>query len=184
MKKLEISWIVFSFELLTGCMSVRYVVDRQDVGRHEAYQTYSIEEHCLDITIGVNPINQQRIQNAIEVNLRKYGLQPDKNASDLLVKYFIKNKTIYYNSGCDDYYDTVNGGRQCVERISSYEEGSLIVDVIDQMAQKVIWHGAAVGPTYDKMKDPQKKIDKIVGELLEDFEAFLKSAESYSSIVY
>lgn len=182
MSKLELTWIVFSFTLLTGCMSVRYVVDRQDVGRHDSYKTYRIEEHCLDIPIGVNPINQQRIQNAIEVNLRNYGLLSEKGDADLLVKYYVKNKTIYYNSGCDDYYENVKGGQQCVERISSYEEGSLIVDVIDQLAQKVIWHGAAVGPTYDEMKDPQKKIDKIVGELLQDLEIFLKSSESYSSI--
>jgi hypothetical protein len=182
MRKLEITWIVFSFALLTGCMSVRYVVDRQDVGRHDTYQTYRIEEHCLDIPIVVNPINLQRIQNAIEVNLRKYGLISEKAEADLLVKYFVKNKTIYYNSGCDDYYDNVEGGQQCVERISSYEEGSLIVDVIDVVAQKVIWHGAAVGPTYDEMKDPQKKINKIVGELLQDLDTFLKSSESYSAI--
>lgn len=168
MKKLINITLIFILCTALGCMSVRYVVEQEPDSPLNNYQTYAVEEHCFDVPIGINDINQIRVRTAIEQELRKRGLKSDKAKPEMMVKYFVKNKTIYYNSGCDDYYDEMTGGRQCIERIDKYEEGTLILDIIDVADQKVIWHGAAIGPTYDDLKNPQKKINMIIKELLEE----------------
>lgn len=166
--------IVIGFLSLNACMTVSYVMDRQEDTVIGKYSNYFLEVHCLDDPIGVNPINQIRIANAINKNLTEFGLTRGDQQSDLLVKYFVKNESKQYAEGCSDYYDQIRGGLQCVERIRTYEEGTMIIDIIDQNIHEVIWHGAAIGPSYRNMNNPESKIEKIVKELLHDFESVLE----------
>ncbi len=164
--------IVISF--LSSCMSVRYIYDSPDESIM-AESSYRLEEHCLDYNMDVTMINQQRIENAIHQQLQQMNMRRDDEATQV-IKYFVKNEVRYFSEGCDDYYDQINGGPMCVERISSYEEGTLVIDVIDEAKDQVLWHGAAMGPTYDdRLSNPDKHIKKIVGELLSDFQKKINS---------
>ena len=57
--------------LLSGCQTLTHWSDQVDGVNFSMYQTYKIDEQCSDYNPGVNPINQQRIKNAIEKELRK-----------------------------------------------------------------------------------------------------------------
>ena len=169
MNILKKSLFVLPIIFLTSCLSVRYVYDHPEDLQKSTYRTYELEEHCLEVDMQISPINQQRIENAININLRDLGMVRSDNA-ELQVRYFVNHETKFYGQGCDDEYDKWEGGQLCVERISSYQLGTLVIDVIDQKQNLAIWHGAAIGPTYYDMGNADVQISKIVNQLFKNFE--------------
>ncbi len=162
-------WFILPLVFLTSCLSVRYVYDHPEDLQKRTYRTYTLEEHCLEVDMQISPINQQRLENAININLRDMGMVPSAEG-DLLIRYFVKNETKFYGQGCNDEYDKWQGGQMCVERISSYQLGTLVIDVIDQEQNLAIWHGAAIGPTYYEMGNADVQLSKIVSQLFKKFE--------------
>lgn len=173
MKLANLGFAMVTVLILNSCMSVSYVFNHQIDAPENYYASYLLEAHCFSDPIGVNPVDQIRIENAIHSQLIKAGLKKTNIEPQILVKYFVKNELKSFVTECTDFYDDIQGGLLCVERIQQYEEGTMIIDVIDQKMNKVIWHGAARGPSYRGMKDRENKIKRIVGELMLDFTNFL-----------
>ncbi len=162
---------VFLFVLtlvFSSCLSVSYLIDVPQDEVISQYKTFELEAHCLNQQIGVSADNQIRIENAIFLNLRDLGMAHNAGG-DYLVRYFVKNELKELVEGCEDYYDRWEGGVYCVERIHTYTEGTLVIDIIDRKKQKVVWHGAATGPVYDKLRNPGPIIEKVVDHMLGDF---------------
>lgn len=147
---------------ISSCSKVIYVSDPLENTDFTIYNTYGTEEHCDE---SISSINMQRIKNSVEVNLRKNGYVVSGNP-DILVKYFVKDKTKKIIEECSDYYDRWTGGETCRERVVNYEEGSIVIDFIDTNKNTIIWHGAAKGPSFNKLSDPGKDIDRMVSKLI------------------
>jgi hypothetical protein len=124
-----------------------------------------MEDNCGD---DINPIMQIRIKNALEKKLRSSAYTKSADA-DLLVKYFVKNTSKKYVEECTDEYQRWEGGQTCQERVVSYEEGSIVIDLIDTRTNTIIWHGAALGPSWSSIRDPNKKVDEVIDQLLERY---------------
>ena len=174
----KLSVVVFTLLLLNSCSSISYWSDLPGDIDYSDYQSYMIDDQCSDYDPGVNPINQQRIKNALELELRAMGFIRSDDP-DLNVKFFIKNETKYFYENCANEYDDITGGNQCIERVYSYEEGTLIVDFIDLRNNLAVWHGGARGESWDTVKNPDATIKQMVKQLLKEFKS-LRQADSYA----
>ncbi len=159
------------FFLLISCSPILYVSDHLNSFDPLQYTTYGMEENCGD---EINPIMAIRIKNALEKNLRQNGYENHENP-DLLVKYFIKNITKKYVEECTNEYDRWHGGETCKARVISYEEGSIVIDIIDTNNNTIIWHGAVRGPSFENIKNPNSRINEMIDELLEYYFSINKS---------
>ena len=147
----------------SSCSSVYYISDHMNIDSDKIYKTYMTEDHCDK---SITPIQAQRIKNAVDLNMRSLGYVETETA-DILVQYFVKNTTKEYVQECENDYDRWTGGETCREMVITYEEGSIIIDLIDTDNNTIIWHGAARGPSFNAMRKPDKDINQMVGKLLE-----------------
>jgi len=156
---------VLSITAWVSCSSTQYISDSlQDVDASK-YHTYIMEDNCAD---DINPIMQIRIKNALEKKLRNNDYSKHSNA-DILVKYFVKNVSKKYVEECREEYARWEGGKVCQERVVNYVEGSIVIDIIDTKTNSIIWHGAAYGPSWSSISNPNKKINEVVDNLLERY---------------
>ena len=102
------------------------------------------------------------------VNARDLGYSQNENG-DLLIKYLIKNTSKKFIEECSKEYNRFSGGEFCRERVVTYKEGSLIMDIIDANTNEIVWHGAAYGPSFNDWKDADKKVNEMVGTLFQRY---------------
>lgn len=150
---------------LTSCSTTQFVSDSFGDVDASQFSTYTLEDHCSD---DINPIMQIRIKNAVQQSLHGRGIILSDRAN-LLVKYFVKNTNQRYTLECSEYYSRWDGGIVCRERVVSYEEGSIVIDMVDTRSNTIIWHGAAYGASWSRSRDANKAVNTTVGSLLDRF---------------
>lgn len=159
--------LLFAILSITSCSSVYYISDHINSAGQKEFKTYTTEDHCDK---EISKLQAQRIKNAVDIAMRDLGYRRADNG-DLLVQYFVKNTTKQYVEECDNDYDRWTGGETCREMVFTYEEGSIIIDMVDTDINTIIWHGAARGPSFNAMNKPDQEINRMVAKLLSYFEA-------------
>ena len=109
-----------------------------------------------------NPFFNDYVQGAIEKKLAAKGYERAVTGEpDLLVHYHasVNQKVDVYEA--DNRYGYCYGN--CEARVVDYEEGTLVVDVVDRMTSKVVWRGWAQD-TMDGVIDNQDRLKKQVDE--------------------
>ena len=177
MKKNIYLFVILLAMILSSCSSVYTWSDQREGVDFYSYQTYMIDEQCSDYNPGINPINQQRIKNAIELELRDLGYMRAENA-DINVKFLVKNETKFFYENCLRDYSGYRGGEMCIEKVHTYEEGSLVIDLIDIRSNTAIWHGGASGKSWKKIENPQSAISKMVSSIFNQYRATASIKES------
>ena len=165
--------IIISFAVLfflSSC-SINTWSDFDHTVEKGQYNTYKMFVHDTDLEFGTNPINKIRIENAVKKELKAMGLKRS-DSPDLLVKYFVKLDVKEFIEKCNDTYENYEGGGYCIDRVVHYEQGTLVLDMIDVSDNRIIFHGVAEGAPLDKASDPDKKINMMVKKLLNDFEKY------------
>ena len=67
--------------------------------------------------------------------------------------------------GCYDYGD-------CLPQVINYEQGTLVVDIVDAHSNKVVWRGWAqdsVEGVIDNQDRMERQLDEAVTRMLEQF---------------
>ena len=134
-----------------------------------------------------NPLNHQRIVSAIDYQITmKGGLEVTENP-DVYVTYYGSasektqvNTTSYgygYPGGWyGGYYGRYYGGYGGVgisgstSTVSTYDVGSLVVDVWDAKTEKLIWRGTAEATIPAKPQKVEKLIDKSLNKMFYEWE--------------
>lgn len=147
---------------LLSCSTTQYISDSLSDMDSAKYNTYIMEDNCAD---DINPIMQLRIKNALEKKLRANGYSNSANG-DVLVKYFVKNLGKKYVEECREEYMRWEGGKVCQERVVNYVEGSIVIDIIDVSTNTIIWHGAAYGPSWATVRNPNERVNEVINTLL------------------
>ena len=157
-----------SLVLLASCSNVYTWSDATPDINFSDYTTYKIDDQCSDYNPGTNPINQQRIKNAIEGELRKFGYKRSEDG-DINVKFYVKNETKFFYENCINEYSEYGGGQVCIERAYEYEVGTLVIDLFDNKENKAIWHGGTSGSSWEKIADPTAMINKAVSAIFKEY---------------
>lgn len=160
----HISFLMAFIFITMSCSKIMYFSDQLDEEVISKFATYSTIDLCDE---QVNPIMALRLKNAIDIRMLNQGkLRSD--TPEMKIQFFMKDEQKLYYSNCIDY-GSYEGGEYCQTRVIQYEEGSIIIDIIDAKQNEIVWHGAATGPSFNQIKNPNKKISEAVNKLLNQF---------------
>jgi len=130
----------------------------------------------INIEAGNNPLyynelSDKRIKAAILQQLTQRGYRFDEGSSDLVVHYhiIIDDQTMIVTDPPGDEYGPYWLRMQT--NLRQYQEGTLILDVMDSQSNSLIWRGwatAAIDPYYSP-DDAEALTKKVVGKIFKKF---------------
>lgn len=167
----------FLLQAMNGCApSIKVSSDYDRAADFSSYKTYSI----IDIVAKkeVNQLNGPRIMNAIRDNMQKKGyIEKDTTEADLLVnamtimkeKRAVTANSNYYGYG--GYYRPYGawGGGSVTFDTHEYVDGSLIIDVVNNKTQKLLWQGVGNAEIDQMPKNPDQFISHAVTKIMNGF---------------
>lgn len=109
-----------------------------------------------------NPFFRDRVQGAVEKQLAAKGYERALSGDpDLLVHYHasVSEKVDVYTADAEHGYCYGN----CQPQIVDFEQGTLVVDLVDAKTNKVVWRGWAQD-VMNGIIDNQDRLDKQVDE--------------------
>lgn len=173
--------------LLTGCATMTIRSDYVDPGKDfSALRTYATESAIPKDDKEISEFVRENIREAVDKTLQEKGYIPAQAAGcDFLVRYqlTVEDKTETLNLGQPYTPVDIKGGMvqvdrtwqayNRVEKIESlrYEEGTLILDVMDPVTKKLSWRRSA-NAAIDRGANPKRieiKIQEAVARILETF---------------
>ena len=189
MRKIVFS-LMLSALILSACSSYNiYIVSNNKVDITK-YQTYAWvpSGELKTSNYYENDIAEDRIMDAVNTELDARGFKLNNRKPDLLIRYtaVIDNKSRevrdpvyyqpsaryiprmgYYQGRAVYYYQyyrpfPVYAGSET--RKIEFEEGNIVVDLIDRNSSKVIWRGVAKGEVNNPEK-AVKDIPRVVGKI-------------------
>lgn len=157
--------------------SVRTDFDHQvDFSNYRTFAWNMQSEGEPKPTAGVNQIVDGRIRGAIESNLVRGGLSPaEQDAADLFVTYYasLSQQTRMYSSGWG--YGWGYGPRWGYgysfwpgwnhTSVSTWHEGSIIVDIVDQNKKQLVWRGV-ITKALNKKSSSEEMINESMDKVM------------------
>ena len=169
--------------LLCGCSTVSVTTDYDHAAPFGSYRTYAVEPPAN--VPPLSPTADSALRNALLENLGARGIRevtpgekPDLAVvphARLQQKYSVQQYTQWgYGPGgwpyYGGYYGMWTGAPYTYSTISSYTEGTLILDFVDTSKQKLVFRGTGTGTVSGNPESNAEKIreavKKIVAKLL------------------
>jgi hypothetical protein len=161
-----------------GCaarMSVgSHVAAGLDVGQYRTFDWGPADSlPAGDPRLEQNPLFQDHVLGSVERRLAGRGLTRAaiNDQPDLLVHYHaVVSRRLDVNRIDDDYGYCFDD--DCRVRVVEYEQGTLVLDVVDAHTNKVIWRGWAQEAVDSLLKDDDRmarQIDEAVERMLSRF---------------
>ncbi len=169
--------------LLCACSSIRVDADYDPEASFTPLQTYSWFPD--ESGPGADPrtgdsLVSERVTSAVNRELKKMGYELVSPPADFSVGFSISvrrgidvhSEPIYYGhyGRCSNSLG-YGMGFGINTRVSEYEEGMLQIDIIDPLANKLLWRGTGTSRLRDNQTPEQKtkRIDEIVAKVLGQF---------------
>ena len=171
--------IIISFFLtvlfFTGCSSISTTSDYDPSVDFTSYNTFSIYDGTIEGSeLETAPLVKKRILEAIENEMGKKGFTKDDSGnSDLIVFTQVgtteKTNVTDYGYGYGSWWGPYPYGRNI--DVSYYTQGSLIIDLVDNAKDELIWRGIGTAVVQDRgtPEERQKFIDEAVAKILEQY---------------
>jgi hypothetical protein len=178
MLKVLLSTLLLVIFIHSGCspITVRYDYDHEyDFGQYKTYCWPTEDQIDKYNTFVKNTLVYKRVQEAVDKVLVAKGFsRVGCNEADLCVVVHagVKDRMqIYDNRGYYGWYRPWWGPYGGYTEVSYYEEGTLVIDLVDEKAKELTWRGSATGTVkdYKDSEDMQKDIDAAVKKILQHF---------------
>ena len=173
--------VVFLAFVLSGC-AVRHVDWDYDLQYPlTGMKTYRwIESTALAQKMGYHfsSLMDQRVHHAVNAILRQKGFRlagQEKEDVDFLINYTYRQKTRrkeqQLTTSFDYGFSPWGFGVSTENRIQDYEEGTLLIDVIDPATRNVIWRGQIKSRVKEGLSPEQRttRINDAVDKILTGF---------------
>jgi hypothetical protein len=164
--------------LASGCSSISTTTDYDpaSVRKVDAYRTYA----WLPTPQGAdprvyNPLVGQRVMDAVDRELasrgyRKVDQNPDFNIGwhgAINQKLDVNTVSSAYGYTWDPWYSPMGP----YTTVNEYEEGTLILDVVDAPSNKLVWRGTAQAELSENPSEQQRqeRTQEAVEKILEKF---------------
>lgn len=180
-RKLSGSIMVLLTVILAGCASQSvdwdYDTERSLTGM-KAYRWIEPTQESQKLGYHFEALMDQRVHNAVDGVLAARGFQwvdSDKADVDFLVNYIVSQKTRreerQVTTSFGYGFSPWGLGVSTDSRVQEYEEGSLIIDIIDPETRQVVWRGRSVGRIQEGLSPEQRtaRINEAVVNILEGF---------------
>ncbi len=157
--------------LAAGCSTLEVNHDFDGQANFAQYRSYA----WVPTPSAHQPASQlvaQRIERAIVDELGAKGLQENAGSPDLLVAYHTGTKDKIQVTDWGYTYGSYYwgwGGRSV--DVYQYEEGTLVVDLVDAKTKQLVWRGWATG-TVDRTQSPEAieaKINDAVAQIMKRY---------------
>jgi hypothetical protein len=184
--KLKLAGIFMLLILLfIGCSSLKVATDfdpSQDFSKYKTYRWATTKEVNPNDALAKAPLIKKRVITGIDLALQEKGfvLANEDQEPDFVVMTHAgtKEKMQVYNTGGYGYgryggwYDPWWGPYGGSTQVSYYEEGSLVIDIVDWTEKELSWRGIGTGIIKEGPSDKeeaQEEINIIVSKILADF---------------
>jgi hypothetical protein len=176
MRSIRLTSLLLSAMLL-ACSAVKTSSDYDPSANFTSYQTYGWlpDPPPTGHPRADNPLLHERVRNSIDRALAAKGFRRSEDP-DILVTYHLSaQQKLDVRTYYDTYYGPYGYGVSIPDtEVRPYEEGTLIVDVVDARAKKVVWRGYGSRRLKEPsgQQDPaelQKRVDETVDETLAKF---------------
>ena len=151
----------------TSCSPFNVRTDYAETANFNTYKTYKLRIDDLKL----NDIDKDRVLNEVSKQLQMKGLSVSDNP-DLIVNVKADHKNVTdVNRGLNTrigWGGPFGGVGIGVGRTwaSNYNQGSLMLDLIDAKTNKLVWQGVGTGIAVDAPNTKQKQIPQIVAEIM------------------
>lgn len=154
---------------LASCSPFQVKSDYAETANFNEYKTYKLRIDDLKL----NDIDKDRVLNEVSKQLKTKGLSVSDNP-DLIVNVKANHKKIqdvqsspYGMYGWGGSFGWGIGMSRTWT--SDYNQGALILDLIDARTQKLVWQGIGSGISVDSPRTKQKQIPEIVAEIMANY---------------
>jgi len=155
---------------LSSCSPFQVRSDYAETANFNSYKTYKLRIDDLNL----NDIDKDRVLNEVSKQLQMKGMNAGENP-DLIVNIKANHKKVTDVQTSRPFGMYGWGGSfgwgVGVNRTwtSNYNQGALILDLIDAKTQKLVWQGIGNGISVDSPKAKQKQIPEIVAEIMANY---------------
>lgn len=159
--------------LVTSCApNPDVIVDYDREADFSAYHTFDLAPLANEVQYDYpqydNSLNRKRIIKAVESQLTGKGYEKDTISPDLLVDIHIliqskKEVRSYPGAARYRYWQDYN------INIYDYEEGSLIIDLIDRSQNQLVWQGGITGSINIKPEEVESAISGAVALIFGEY---------------
>ncbi len=175
-----VKWLIIGslIGLMLGCSSMTVISDwdhATDFSKFKTFKFYNGEPIPGDELVK-HPLILKRVQQTVGRILESKGfVRTDSDKPDMLVFVHagIKEKLSVTDWGGYGWYDPwwgPTGGYRRMD-VHQYEEGTLIIDIVDVKRKELVWRGMAtdVVKGYTDPQKVQRNLDSIVERILKEF---------------
>lgn len=162
--------------LLAACAAPKVGYDYDASANFGAYHTYTWllgkQEPTGDKRVD-NSLVDNRIRAAVSARLQAKGYTISANGKpDFYVAYHVAVKDRMKGSSTQQYIgDFAYGTFTTISDIHSYNEGDLLVDIVDAGSKQLVWRGAAQAEVDPGMtpKERDARINRVIDDMFAHF---------------
>ena len=169
--------------ILGGCSTVTVNYDYDQAADFSTIHTYSWgQANSNDDELTKNPLLKKRIAASVDSYLQGKGFRKvERGQADVLIviEAVVKEKMRVTDWGGsrgyyrNPWYDPWWGGSAYGGRVdvSYYQEGTLVIDIVDNLKKELIWRGLGTGivQQHKNQEKLQAAVDKYVQNILNHF---------------
>lgn len=124
-----------------------------------------------------NSISRQQVRHDIEAAMAARGYRLDREGAGLSIAYYggVRNRVQVTDYGYGypfwgwGWRWGPGWGMWPSQEVTSYEQGTLIIDVLDAAGRRLLWRGVARGDVPSSEDDYAKAIDRAVHAIMQHF---------------
>ncbi|HVE79574.1 MAG TPA: DUF4136 domain-containing protein [Gemmatimonadaceae bacterium] len=148
--------------VLAGCASARVATDWDPRARFAGYHSYAWVDTPRMQAMQQGTLFDRRLRSAVEEQLAAKGLRRSEanGEADVLLAYHV---------GVQDRLNVQQwgyAGRRLDVR--EYQEGALVIDIVDARSKSLVWRGTAAGELTGPDRSGEK-LAKAVQKMFADF---------------
>jgi hypothetical protein len=168
-------FLVLFLSILTFSCASNVLVDYDREADFKKYRTYKYVKKDIMVihkdtkSPYINDLNQKRFSQAIDRELRAKGYERiTEGTPDFKVLFHVRLQKKLNMSHYSYSYWPDRGYGQSITAGRIFEEGSLIIDIIDVEDNQLIWRGVAEGELFET-EDIDSVINKVVKNIMKEF---------------
>ncbi|MFV0531034.1 MAG: DUF4136 domain-containing protein [Flavobacteriales bacterium] len=156
--------------IITSCSPLRVSSDYDEAVDFTQYKTFSFHDKGIE-KLQLNDLDKRRVINAVTTELTAKGMQPAKDQPDVVVNILASNKekidVNYYNDPFWGWYYYPWGMNQA--SVNQYTEGTLIIDLIDNKTNTLVWQGQGSGFRVDNIQNKAETIKEAINIIMSHY---------------
>ena len=173
MKRLKIIPVVIVIFCLLSCSSVSVKHDYDPGIDFSTYKTYKLfEKNIKGDALSKNQLAKKRVLNSLDKLLKEKGFVKAEDEADFVAvaQAGIKDRMQITSWGGYGWYRP-GWGTYGHTDVSYYEEGNLVINIVDTNKKELAWRGVATGilKDYSDGEQMQKDLDNIIAKVLKNF---------------